>query len=49
MKRLMRFLKDEDGASAVEYGLIILLIAAIIVGAVTLIGASTKINLTLSY
>jgi pilus assembly protein Flp/PilA len=34
MKKLKRFLRDEDGSNAIEYGLIAVLIAlAIIVGA----------------
>ncbi|NPV04422.1 MAG: Flp family type IVb pilin [Syntrophaceae bacterium] len=34
MEKLIRFFKDEEGATAVEYGLIVVLIAiAIIVGA----------------
>jgi pilus assembly protein Flp/PilA len=34
MEKMMRFFKDEEGATAVEYGLIVVLIAiAIIVGA----------------
>jgi pilus assembly protein Flp/PilA len=38
MKKLMRFFKDEDGATAVEYALMVALIAGVIVGAVTLLG-----------
>ncbi len=39
MKNLVsRFLKDESGATAIEYGLIIALIAAVIIGVVTTIG-----------
>jgi pilus assembly protein Flp/PilA len=41
MKRLIRFLKDEEGATAVEYGLMVALIAAVIIGAVTLLGKNT--------
>jgi pilus assembly protein Flp/PilA len=34
MEKMIRFFKDEEGATAVEYGLIVVLIAiAIIVGA----------------
>lgn len=40
MKRLLRFLKDDRGASAVEYGLLVALVAAVIVGAVTLLGGN---------
>ena len=38
MKTLENFLKDESGASAAEYGLLIALIAAVIVGIVTTLG-----------
>lgn len=40
MKRLIRFLKDEEGATAVEYGLLVALIAAAIVLIVTTLGQS---------
>ncbi len=40
MKKLMRFLKDEDGVTAIEYGLIAALIAVVIIVAVTLVGTS---------
>ncbi len=39
---LSRFLKDENGASAIEYALIASLIAVAIVGSVTAIG--TKLS-----
>jgi pilus assembly protein Flp/PilA len=42
MERLRRLLKNETGASAVEYGLLVALIAAVIVGAVTLLGGNLK-------
>jgi len=42
MKRLLKFLKDDSGASAVEYGLLVALIAAVIVGAVTVLGGNLK-------
>jgi pilus assembly protein Flp/PilA len=42
MDRLRRFFRDETGASAVEYGLLVALIAAVIVGAVTLLGGNLK-------
>ena len=41
-KIVSRFLKDESGATAIEYGLIAALIAVVIVGAVTTVG--TKLN-----
>jgi pilus assembly protein Flp/PilA len=42
MERLLKFLKDDSGASAVEYGLLVALIAAVIVGAVTLLGGNLQ-------
>ena len=35
---IMRFVKGEEGATAPEYGLMVALIAAVIVGTVTIIG-----------
>jgi pilus assembly protein Flp/PilA len=35
-----RFLKDESGATAIEYGLIAALIAVVIIGAVTQAGTA---------
>ena len=40
MKKLMRFLKDEDGVTAIEYGLIAALIAVVIIVAVSAVGVS---------
>lgn len=40
-----RFLRDEDGASLVEYVLLIALIAVVCVGAVTLLGTNTNAKL----
>jgi len=37
-----RFLKDESGATAIEYGLIAALIAVAIIGAVTAVGNATN-------
>lgn len=39
-----RFLKDESGATAIEYGLIAALIAVVIIGAVTVIGTQLDIS-----
>jgi pilus assembly protein Flp/PilA len=47
MEKLLKFVKDDKGASAVEYGLLVALIAAVIVGAVTLLGGN--LNATLNY
>ena len=38
MKRLMSFLRDEEGATAIEYGLIAALISVVIIVTVTLVG-----------
>ncbi|MGA0605578.1 Flp family type IVb pilin [Phenylobacterium sp. VNQ135] len=37
-KFVTRFMKDESGATAIEYGLIAALIAVVLVGALTAIG-----------
>ena len=39
-KFVSRFLKDESGATAIEYGLIVALIAVVIIVAVTLLGSN---------
>jgi pilus assembly protein Flp/PilA len=41
-----RFLRNESGATAIEYGLIVALIAVVIIAAVTTLG--TNLNTTLS-
>jgi pilus assembly protein Flp/PilA len=38
MKSVKRFLKEEEGVTAIEYGLIAALIAVVIVTAVTAVG-----------
>ncbi len=43
-KFVSRFVKDESGATAIEYGLIAALIAVVIIGAVTTVG--TKLGST---
>jgi pilus assembly protein Flp/PilA len=40
MKKLIGFFKDEEGATAVEYGLMVALIAVAIITAVTLVGTN---------
>jgi pilus assembly protein Flp/PilA len=40
MERIKNFFKDESGASAVEYGLLVALIAVVIIGAVTTLGTN---------
>jgi len=41
-----RFLKDDSGATAIEYGLIVALIAVVIIGAVTTLGTNLNGSLT---
>lgn len=43
---LSRFVKDESGATAIEYGLIAGLISVVIIGAVTLIGTNLSDKFT---
>lgn len=43
----MNFLQDENGATAIEYGLIAALIAVAIIAAVALVG--TRLSETFSY
>ena len=45
-KFIARFLKDESGATAIEYGLIVALIAFVIIGAVTAIGGTLNTTFT---
>ncbi len=46
MEKLVNFFKDESGAAAVEYGLLVALIAVVIITAVKLVGTnlSTEFN-----
>jgi pilus assembly protein Flp/PilA len=44
MQMFARFVRDESGATAIEYGLIAALIAVVIIGAVTAVG--TKLSTT---
>jgi len=49
LRAITKFVRDEEGASAVEYGLLAALIAAVIIGAVTALGGTingvfTRIN-----
>lgn len=50
MTILARFLKDEAGATAIEYGLLASLIAVVIVATITTIGTklNTKFNAVVS-
>lgn len=42
MTRLIHLFKDEEGVTALEYGLIAALIAAFIIGAVSALGTSVS-------
>jgi len=46
MTLIQRFIRDERGATAIEYGLIAALIAVVIVSAVTTIGTKLKTSFT---
>jgi pilus assembly protein Flp/PilA len=43
-QHIMNFVRDENGATAIEYGLIAALIAVVIISAVTVVG--TKLSTT---
>ena len=40
MKTIQKFIHDEEGVTAIEYGLIAALIAIVIIGAVTIVGTN---------
>ena len=40
VKHIVRFMKEEDGATAVEYGLMVALIAVVIIASVKLLGTN---------
>lgn len=42
MHEIRRFLRDEEGATAVEYGLMVALIAVVIIAAVLLLGENVR-------
>ena len=46
MTKFTRFLKDESGATAIEYGPIVALIAVVIIAAVTAIGGTLNDTFT---
>ena len=50
MQMLKKFLQDESGATAIEYGLIAALISVVIITAVTTVGTKldASINLAIS-
>lgn len=42
MNALMNFINDEEGVTAIEYGLIAALIAVVIIASVTLVGTNLQ-------
>jgi len=42
MNQIIKFFKSEKGATAVEYGLMVALIAVVIIAAVSFIGTATS-------
>jgi pilus assembly protein Flp/PilA len=44
MEKLIKFFKDEEGATAVEYGLMLALIAVVIIVAVALLGTNLSLE-----
>ena len=46
MKLIKNFLREEDGVTAIEYGLIAALIAVLIIASVTIIGTQLKATFT---
>ena len=46
MNTIERFIGDEDGATAIEYGLIAALIAVVIIGALSTIGTNLNASFT---
>ncbi|MDR4496214.1 MAG: Flp family type IVb pilin [Nitrospirales bacterium] len=46
VNQIMRFVKEDEGATAIEYGLLAALIAAVIVGAVTALGNNVNTAFT---
>jgi pilus assembly protein Flp/PilA len=53
MAAIRNLLQDESGASAVEYGLLVALIAVVIIGAVSMLGTTistmfTKVSTAIS-
>jgi len=45
-KFILRLINNESGATAIEYGLIVALIAVVIVGAVTTLGSNLNGTMT---
>jgi pilus assembly protein Flp/PilA len=43
---IQKFIRDEEGVTAIEYGLIAALIAVVIIGAVTIVGTQLQLVFT---
>lgn len=46
MNSIQKFLREEDGVTAIEYGLIAALIAVVIIASVTIVGTQLKATFT---
>lgn len=46
MTKFMQFVRDDSGATAIEYGLIAALISVVIIAAVTLVGTDLQQTFT---
>ncbi|MFZ5453545.1 MAG: Flp family type IVb pilin [Thermodesulfobacteriota bacterium] len=46
LTKVKNFIREEEGASAVEYGLLVALIAVVIIGAVTTLGTNLSSRFT---
>jgi pilus assembly protein Flp/PilA len=46
LNQIMRFVKEEDGATAIEYGLMAALIAVVIIASVRVIGTNLTTTFT---
>jgi len=42
MKRLISFLKDEEGAAGVEYGILVAAVSAVIIAVAFVVGGQTQ-------
>jgi pilus assembly protein Flp/PilA len=46
MNSIKNFIREEDGVTAIEYGLIAALVAVVIIGTVTTVGTDLKLVFT---
>ncbi len=46
LKHVIRFMREEEGATAPEYGLMVALIAVVIIASVTLLGTNLSAKFT---